>query len=165
MSNPSAAAPSTTLLRLSLGFVFFHFGILKFFPDLSSAEMLATQTIIRLTNGLFDANSARLTLACLECLIGLGFIFNIGLRFVSALFLFHMVGTFTPVFLLPELAFKFAPFAPTLEGQYILKNVVFVAAAWTVLLPHCMPAERPHFRFFRRRSRTPVAAASARPTH
>lgn len=136
---------SPDLLRLALGIVFFHFGFLKFFPDLSSAEMLATQTIIRLTGGRMDAATALWWLALLECVIGAGFLLNIGLRFISILFLLHMIGTFMPIFVLPELAFKFAPLAPTLEGQYILKNIVFVAAGWTVLLPHCWPdrAARP----------------------
>jgi uncharacterized membrane protein YkgB len=134
--------PSPQLLRLALGIVFFHFGFLKFFPDLSPAEMLASQTIMRLPGSWLDARTAMLWLALLECTIGLGFLFNVGLRFVSFLFLLHMIGTFMPIFLLPELAFKIAPFAPTLEGQYILKNLVFVAAGWTVLLPHCLPARR-----------------------
>ncbi|MCP4190095.1 MAG: DoxX family membrane protein [Planctomycetaceae bacterium] len=134
--------PSPTLLRLALGVVFFHFGFLKFFPDLSPAEMLGSQTIIRLTGNAVDAHSAMFCLAVLECTIGLGFLFNVCLRFVSLLFFFHMIGTFTPLFVLPELAFKIGPLAPTFEGQYILKNVVFVAAGWTVLLPYCLPARR-----------------------
>jgi len=137
-----APKPSPHLLRLALGIVFFHFGFLKFFPDLSPAEMLASQTIMRLPGIGMDARTAMLWLALLECTIGLGFLFNIGLRFVSCLFLLHMIGTFMPLLVLPELAFKIAPLAPTFEGQYILKNIVFVAAGWTVLLPHCLPVRR-----------------------
>ena len=81
-------------------------------------------------------------LAVLECSIGVGFLLNAGLRVVSLLFLLHMVGTFLPLFVLPELAFRMGFFAPTLEGQYILKNLVFVAAGWTVLLPHCLSSRR-----------------------
>lgn len=137
----NAASPSPHVLRIALGFVFFHFGCLKFFPDLSPAEMIASQTIIRISGGSLDARAAMWWLALLECTIGVGFLFNVGLRIVSALFLLHMLGTFMPLFVLPELAFKIAPLAPTLEGQYILKNLVFVAAGWTVLLPHCLPAK------------------------
>ncbi len=50
-----------------------------------------------------------------------------------------MFGTFMPLFVLPEFTFKIAPFAPNVEGQYIFKNVVFVAAGWTVLLPAVFP--------------------------
>lgn len=134
------APPSPHLLRLALGLIFFHFGFLKFFPDLSPAEMIASQTVMRLTGGSFDARTAMWWLALLECSIGVGFLLNAGLRAVSVLFLLHMVGTFMPLFVLPELAFKIGVLAPTLEGQYILKNIVFVAAGWTVLLPHCLPA-------------------------
>ena len=137
---PSGPPPSPHLLRIALGLVFFHFGFLKFFPDLSPAEMLASQTIMRLTGGTLDARMAMWWLALLECSIGVGFLLNMGLRFVSALFLLHMVGTFMPIFVLPELAFRMGVLAPTLEGQYILKNIVFVAAGWTVLLPHCLPS-------------------------
>jgi uncharacterized membrane protein YkgB len=138
----TSGAPSPHLLRLALGIVFFHFGILKFFPDLSPAELIASQTIMRLSIGGLDARSALFCLALLECAIGLGFLFNVGLRFVSCLFFLHMLGTFAPLILLPELAFKISPLAPTLEGQYILKNLVFVAAGWTVLLPHCLPRKQ-----------------------
>lgn len=135
----STPRPSPLLLRLALGLVFFHFGFLKFFPDLSPAEMLASQTIMRLSGGELDARTAMWWLACLECTIGLGFLFNVGLRWVSALFMLHMIGTFMPLFVLPELAFTVGPLGLTLEGQYIMKNLVFVAAGWTVLLPYCLP--------------------------
>lgn len=136
--DSDTSKPSTLLLRLALGIVFFYFGFLKFFPDLSPAEMIASQTVMRISGGELDARWAMWWLAVLECTIGLGFLFNVGLRFVSALFLLHMIGTFTPLFFYPELAFRIG-LAPTFEGQYILKNLVFVAAGWTVLLPHCLP--------------------------
>lgn len=47
-----------------------------------------------------------------------------------------MIGTLVPLFILPEFAFKFFPFAPTTEGQYILKNLVLIAAGWAVVAPH-----------------------------
>ena len=134
----TAVTPTSTsfhILRLALGVVYFHFGFIKFFPDLSPAELLATQTIIRLTAGWMDANTALFMLAIMECALGLALIFNVWMRAAFLLFLFHMAGTFTPLFVLPELAFKISPLAPTFEGQYILKNVVFVAAGWAVFAP------------------------------
>ncbi len=132
------AAQSPTFLRIALGIVYLHFGFLKFYPDLSPAELLASQTVMKLSWYWFDAQSALLVLALLECAIGLGFLFNVCMRGVFVLFIFHMIGTFMPLFFLPEFTYKIAPLAPTLEGQYILKNVVFVAAGWTVLLPYVM---------------------------
>lgn len=132
---PANAIPSASFLRLAAGLVYFHFGFLKFFPDLSPAELLAGQTLMRLSLHWVDAQTALWWLAVVECLIGLSFLFNVGLRWMFFVFLAHQASTFIPLFVLPELTFKFAPFAPTLEGQYILKNIVSVAAGWTVMLP------------------------------
>lgn len=127
--------PSPTLLRMALGVTYFYFGFLKFFPDLSVAEVLAGHALTNLSSHSMDARSLLLALAVLECAIGLGFLFNVCLPIVTVLFFLHLGGTFLPLLLLPELTFKFFPFAPTLDGQYILKNVVFAAAGWTVLSP------------------------------
>ena len=131
--------PSPTFLRYALGIVYFHFGLLKFFPDLSPAEMLASQTVMAVSLHWLDAHSALLFLATLECAIGLWLILDFLPRLTFALFIAHMIGTFMPLFLLPELTFKIAPFAPNVEGQYIFKNIVFIAAGWTVLRPHLFP--------------------------
>ncbi len=134
---------SPVFLRLALGFVYFHFGLLKFFPDLSPAELIATQTVMSVTGHWLDAQGALFWLAILEVSIGIGLIFNVLPRFTFALFLLHMVGTFMPLVVFPELTFKIAPLAPNVEGQYILKNIVFVAAGWTVLLPHLFGSKLP----------------------
>ncbi|MGB5919802.1 MAG: doxx family protein, partial [Arcobacter sp.] len=60
--------------------------------------------------------------------VGLGFIFGIYTRYVVVLFLAHMICTFTPLFILPDISFTHAPYAFTLVGQYIVKNVVFILA-------------------------------------
>ncbi len=133
---------SPTFLRLALGFVYFHFGVLKFFPDLSPAELIGTQTVMAVSQNVFNAHIALAWLAVLECAIGLGLIFNVFPRITLVLFIIHMAGTFMPLFVLPEFTFKYAPFAPNMEGQYIFKNIVFVAAGWTVLLPHVFPRSK-----------------------
>ena len=137
MSTAPAATelPPPTFLRLSAGFVYFYFGFLKFFPDLSPGELLAGQTLMRISQHYLDASSVLWLLAIMECTIGLSFLFNAGLQYVFFVFLFHQLSTFIPLFLFPELTFKVAPFAPTIEGQYILKNLVSLAAGWTVMLP------------------------------
>jgi len=143
LSPKSTGNSSYHFLRIALGIVYFHFGILKFFPDLSPAELLASQTIMRLTSGLLDANTALYFLAIMECVLGLALIFNVCMRLAFIVFLFHMIGTFAPLFVLPELTFRVAPLAPTMEGQYILKNIVFVAAGWAVLMPPLFLAKKP----------------------
>lgn len=134
-NNSAVHVPAPTFLRLSAGFIYFFFGFLKFFPDLSPAELLAGQTLMRLSQSWLDASTALWVLGIMETTIGLSFLFNIGLRYVFFVFFFHQLSTFVPLFLFPELTFKFAPFAPTIEGQYIVKNLVSVAAGWTVMLP------------------------------
>ena len=142
--SDSAASPavSASLLRLAFGLVYFHFGVLKFFPDLSPAEMLAGETVTRLFNHWIDARSAIWWVGAMECFIGLCLLFNVLQRLAFVLFLMHMAGTFLPLWLTPELTYKIAPLAPTLEGQYILKNIVFVAAGWTVLFPSAWASGR-----------------------
>ncbi len=124
-----------TFLRLSAGLVYFYFGFLKFYTDLSPAEMLASQTIMRLWPWPVDAHTVLLWLAASEVLIGVAFLLNVGLRWVLWIFLLHQVGTFSPLFFMPELSFKIAPFSPTMEGQFIIKNLVSLAVGLTVMLP------------------------------
>jgi uncharacterized membrane protein YkgB len=116
------------LIRLSLGIIFLWYGLLKFFPSLSPAEELATRTIDILFFGLISPIVSIKLLAILEVGIGLGFIFGIYTRYVVFAFLGHMICTFAPLFILPELSFTQAPYAFTLVGQYIVKNVVFILA-------------------------------------
>jgi uncharacterized membrane protein YphA (DoxX/SURF4 family) len=117
------------LLRISLGVVFFWFGILKFFPGLSPAQELATRTIALLTFGVVSPGMAILVLAAWETAIGLALIFGVFLRATLLLLLLQMLGTITPLFLFPAETFVRVPYAPTLEGQYIIKNVVLLSAA------------------------------------
>ena len=117
------------LLRISLGVVFFWFGILKFFPGLSPATELATRTIDVLTFGALSPSIAIDILAAWETLIGLGLITGVAMRATLALLFVQMLGTITPIFLFPELVFTRVPYAPTLEGQYIIKNLVLISAA------------------------------------
>lgn len=121
-----------TLLRVSLGLVFFWFGLLKFFPGLSPAQDLATRTIDLLTFGLVPAAVSIPLLAGWECLIGLGLTTGLFMRATLLLLFMQMMGTITPVFLFPDEVFTAIPYAPTLEGQYIIKNIVLVSAGLVI---------------------------------
>lgn len=120
-----------TLLRVSIGLVFFWFGVLKFWPGLSPADQLATETIDRLSFGLVSGDIARILLALLETAIGIGLISGYFMRLTLLLLVGQMLGTVTPLFLFPEVTWSDL-FVPTLEGQYILKNMVLVSAALTI---------------------------------
>lgn len=116
------------LLRLSLGMIFLWFGVLKFFPGVSPAESLAGNTIVSLSFGLFSLNSAVLILAVWESLVGIGLLTAFFLRGTLFLLWLQMLGTMTPLFLFPESCFTSFPLVPTLEGQYIIKNLVLISA-------------------------------------
>ena len=116
------------LLRISLGVVFFWFGALKFFPGLSPAQDLAAHTIKVLSFGLAPPALSLPLLAAWEVVIGLGLISGRLMRVTLLLLWVQMLGTVTPLFLFPAETFTWFPLAPTLEGQYILKNAVLVSA-------------------------------------
>lgn len=126
------ARHSVDVLRISLGLVFFVFGILKFFPGLSPAESLASETFSILTFGLIPHGVAMVLIAALETTIGLLLISGRGLRLALALLAVQMVGILSPIVLLPGEMFRTDPIAPTLAGQYVLKDVILGAAVLVV---------------------------------
>lgn len=120
------------LLRYSIGFIFVWFGALKYFPDLSPAQELATSTIDLLTFGLIPMHISLWFLATLEVGIGILLLSGSWIRLTVALLFFQMGGTLMPVVLFPELVFTVVPYALTIEGQYIIKNVVIISAALVI---------------------------------
>jgi uncharacterized membrane protein YkgB len=120
------------MLRFSLGIVFFWFGALKFLPGLSPVTDLAGRTIGALTFGLLAPRAAIYILAVWEMLIGVGLLTGFAMRVTLTLLFVQMIGTITPIFLFPELVFTRVPYAPTLAGQYIFKNLVLISAAITI---------------------------------
>lgn len=123
---------SRPVLRVSLGVTFFWFGILKFFPGLSPAQEMAGATIETLTFGMITPRISVPILAMWEVAIGLGLLSGRFLRTTLFLLFAQMLGAMTPLFLFPNETFTHFPYAPTLEGQYIIKNLVLVGAALVV---------------------------------
>ncbi len=126
------ARHSVVLLRMSMGLVFLVFGVLKFFPGLSPAEDLARETVAKLTFGLVPADVGILLVAALESTIGLCLLTGRYLRLGLALLGLAMVGILSPLVLVPEELFRGDVLAPTLEGQYVLKDLVLLSAALVV---------------------------------
>ncbi len=112
--------------RVALFVVFFWLGILKLF-DLSPASPLA-QALTAQTVGLqyFDVLFKGLSL--IECLIGILFLVPKTTRVVIPLLLIHMVVVCAPLVLIPHQVWS-GFLVPTLEGQYIIKNIVIIAVA------------------------------------
>ncbi len=123
----------TTLIRVALGIIFLWFGAVKLFPGISPAEELATKTIQILTFHLFSDTGIRIGLAIWETAIGICYFFPRTARFAVYLMLPQMFGTFTPLVFFPAETFAHAPFGLTLEGQYIVKNILLVAAGVSTL--------------------------------
>jgi putative oxidoreductase len=126
-------AHSITLLRLSLGVVFLAFGALKLFPGVSPAENLVKATTDLLTFGLIPGSVALAGVAVLECVIGVMLIAG-GRAMRGAIYLLtiQLVGILSPVVLLTARLFSGPHHAPTLEGQYVLKDVILVAATFVL---------------------------------
>src|SRR6187455_2140965 len=109
------AKHAVTFARITLGIVFFWFGVLKFFPGLSPAEELAARTIEQLSFGTLHSGVSLPVLATWECLIGLGLLTGIALRSTLLLLFVQMLGTLLPLVMFPSETFVRFPFVPTLE--------------------------------------------------
>jgi putative oxidoreductase len=123
------AKHSIGILRVSLGLVFLGFGVLKFFPDASPAQALVERTLDTLTFGLLSGETALLVTAVAECFIGLtlvtGRLVKAGLVVLAG----SLVGIMSPlVWFYGDLC----PGAPTLEAQYVFKDIVLAAAGLVI---------------------------------
>ena len=119
-----ASIPS---IRLSFGVIFIWFGILK--PlGLSSAEGLLKATVIWLPFG--SPEMWLIVIGLWEVVIGVFFFFKRTTRIAIVLLFLHMAGTFMPLIVLSEVTFQSNNILlPTLEGQYIIKNLMIISAA------------------------------------
>ena len=117
------------LLRISLGLTFLVFGALKFVPGLSPAEPLVVRTLDILSLGLLPPTPALLLTAVLESFVGLTLITGKWLRAGLVVLAGAMVGILSPLVLL---AGDLIADGPTLEAQYVFKDIVLVAAALVV---------------------------------
>jgi uncharacterized membrane protein YkgB len=112
-----------TIMRVGLGIVFFWFGALKLVPGLSPAEELVRNTTYFVNPDWFIP-----VLALWEMAIGLGLMFGIFMRLTLLLLFLQMPGTALPLVVLPEAVWTQFPYGLTLEGQYIIKNLVLIGA-------------------------------------
>jgi len=111
------------ILRVALGVIFLWFGALKLAPGLSPAEALVKNTIYFVNPDTFYR-----VLAIWEMAIGVGLIFGVFMRLTLLLLFLQMPGTFLPLLLLPDVVWTHFPYGLTLEGQYIIKNLVLIGA-------------------------------------
>ena len=110
-------------LRISLAIVFIWFGLLK--PlGMSPAEDLVKRTVYW-----FPPDTFLPILGWWEVAIGLCLIYRPLIRLAIFLLFLQMPGTMLPLIILPEVCFSKFPFGLTLEGQYIIKNLILISAA------------------------------------
>jgi len=117
------------ILRVCLGLVFLAFGVLKFFPGASPAEDLVIRTIDKLSLGLVSGQAALLLTAVAECFIGLTLITGKLLRTGLLVLAGSLVGIMSPLVLFFGDLF---PGTPTLEAQYVFKDIVLAAAGLVI---------------------------------
>jgi len=121
---------STILLRISLAIVYIWFGALKVF-ETSPAEELVRKTVYWLEPSIFVP-----VLGIVEMSIGLGLLIKKWTPITLLLLLLHMFVTFFPIVIVPKICFDTTLFCPTLTGQYIVKNLVLIAAALAIIGKH-----------------------------
>lgn len=118
---------SIPAIRISFGVIFIWFGILKPF-ELSSAEALLKATVVWLPFG-----SPQMWLVIIgwwEVAIGITFLFKKTTKIAITLLFLQMAGTFMPLIFLPGVTFQNGNIlTPSLEGQYIIKNLMIISAA------------------------------------
>jgi len=113
-------------VRLALALLMLWFGIPKLIPGGSPAEDIAVRTAETLSSGTLAGPLARLAVGGFEIVIGVALVIGRAMPLVLVLVLVHMAGTVTPLVLFPSETWH-SPGVGTLEGQYIIKNVVIVA--------------------------------------
>lgn len=125
---------SIAALRWSVGLVFLGFGLLKYFPGVSPAEGLATETADVLFLGLIPPGVAIDIVATMECFIGVCLLIGSGtlMRVAVWVLAVQLVGILSPLVFEPGRLFSGPHGAPTLEGQYVLKDVILVAAGMVI---------------------------------
>lgn len=126
------------IARLAFFIIFFYFGLLKLI-GLSPASPLAEALTAR-TIGTQYFETSFIVLAIIECLIGVLFLVPKATRIVIFLLFVHMAVVCSPLLLVPEHVW-IHPFVPTLEGQYIIKNIALIAIAIGIAA-HITPLEK-----------------------
>ncbi len=129
---------SVTLLRVSVGLVFLAFAVPKLIPGASPLEGLVARTVEVLSFGLVSGQLGVILVGALEVLIAASLISGrlVGLGLLAMCG--AMAGFFAPLVLFPG---ELLGGGITLEAQYILKDVVLIAAA-AVIATRSRPSSR-----------------------
>ncbi len=126
--------------RIALFIVFFWFGLLKVL-NVSPADPLV-QALLERTMPFMSFDPFRIFFGFYEMAIGIAFLVSGLERLAIALLVPHMIMTFLPLVLLPDVAWE-GVLVPSFAGQYIVKNLVIIALALSLAAHlHSLPAAR-----------------------
>lgn len=115
-------------LRISLAVIYIWFGILKPFDSSPAADLVANSIYFLPREGFF------IFLGIWETILGIMFLIPRFTKVTFWIFILHMGGTFTPFLTLPDTVFIKSPFSLSLEGQYIIKNLILISAGVAILI-------------------------------
>ena len=114
-------------LRVTLAIVFLWFGLLKIF-GVSPVVGLIQDTYSFMPTATFI-----MVLGVWETIIGFGLLFKKCLRVTLVLLWAQMLGTFLSLVFNPSMFFSAGnPFLLTLEGEYLVKNLVLLSASLAI---------------------------------
>jgi uncharacterized membrane protein YkgB len=121
------------LAHIALFIVFFWFGSLKLF-GLSPANDLVEALLLKIPiMNLWPFDSFIVVLGLVEMMIAVLFLFPKTTKLAIVILIPHMITTMLPLLFLTDMTWQ-SFMAPTLVGQYIIKNIVIVALALSVVL-------------------------------
>jgi uncharacterized membrane protein YkgB len=121
---------SDWFLRFSIAIIYIWFGILKPFDSSPAADLVANSIYFLPREPFF------IFLGIWETILGIMFLFPKLTKITFWIFILHMGGTFTPFITLTDTVFTTFPYGFSLEGQYIVKNIVLISAAVAILVNH-----------------------------
>jgi uncharacterized membrane protein YkgB len=125
-----ALVTASWMNRVMIAIVYMWFGSLKIF-GVSPAEGLVTKLFDITLSPFMSIQQFLILLGLAECLIGLLWLFPRITKMAFWVMMGHLFTTFLPVLFLPNETWQ-SFFALTLTGQYIIKNVVLLSAAWFI---------------------------------
>jgi uncharacterized membrane protein YkgB len=115
---------SLPLSRFALFLVYFWFGILKVIDTSPAGPMVLG--LLDKTMPFIEPHLFLVGFGLFEMLIGICFLIPRLNRLAIMLVIPHLFSIVLPLFLMASFTWS-APFVPTLEGQYIIKNILILA--------------------------------------
>jgi uncharacterized membrane protein YkgB len=115
--------------RISLFIIFFWFGALKVFGT-SPANPLV-ENLLHKTLPFISFSKFIIFFGLLEMFLGILFVIKSAEQILITLLALHMFTTTLPLIFLPQITWQ-GFLTPTLEGQYIIKNLAIIALAITI---------------------------------